>query len=85
MHDFFPDAGMVGNYGEARILVRNVTFGYTTGIQNGNDMSVFEEEMPTVNGTEGVAIFIVTAWSTRFLSVQVVSVETGTPSGTDFR
>lgn len=68
----FPDAGMAGDYGEARILVRNTASEFATGIFDG-DSDVFDENEPTVDGTKGINVRPVLAWATRVLFVEVIS------------
>lgn len=81
----FLDAGMVGNYGEARIFVRNHTSGYITGIWNSAFYYVFNAGMPTLNATDGLFVIAVIAWSTRVLFVEVVSVNSGISFNNDTR
>lgn len=76
---------MVGNYGEARIFVRNHTSGYITGIWNSDYNYVFNVRMPTLNATNGLFVIAVIAWSTRILFVEVVSVNSGTSFNNDTR
>jgi hypothetical protein len=63
----------VGNYANARIIVRNTSSAIVTGIQNLNGEYVTDEQLPTLNATEGLLVTAVLAWSTRILFVDVVS------------
>lgn len=74
----FLDAGVSGNYGEARILVRDIPSIFKTGIWNMDREYVFNEEMPSLNVSDGVSIIAVLAWSTRILHAEVVSIENDT-------
>ncbi|CAF3778309.1 unnamed protein product [Adineta steineri] len=65
-------AGMVGDYGNAGIFVRNTTSGVITGIQKSDDTYVSEGELPSLNATTGIKIQIVLAWSTRVVIVQII-------------
>jgi hypothetical protein len=67
------DAGMVGNYGNARIFVQNTSSGVITGVQNSFGIYANDEQMLLLDGTTGVTIQIVLAWSTRALLVEVVT------------
>lgn len=64
---------MVGNYGEARILVRSAASQFVTGVFK-EDTNVFDENKPNVDGTEGINVRSVLAWATRVLSVEAISV-----------
>lgn len=68
----FIDAGVVGNYGDARIIVRQSQTGLLTGIYL-NNVFVFTTNQPTLNLTQGVTVSVSIAWSTRLLFAEVVS------------
>ncbi|CAF1289121.1 unnamed protein product [Adineta steineri] len=65
-------AGMVGDYGNAGIFVRNTTSGVITGIQKSDGTYVSDGELPSLNATTGITIQIVLAWSTRVVIVQII-------------
>jgi hypothetical protein len=67
------DAGVVGNYSDARILVQNTSSRIITGIQDANGIYVTNQQLPTLNATQQLKIIYVLAWSTRFLLVEAVS------------
>jgi hypothetical protein len=71
MH-YFIDAGVVGDYGNARIIVRNTSSGVIAGIQDANGNYASDKQLITLNATEGLTIQLVIAWSTRILFVDVV-------------
>jgi hypothetical protein len=82
----FTDAGVVGNYADARIIVRNASSGIITGILDSNFNYVTNQQLPTLNATEGFYIFAVIAWSTRILFVEVISAQKNdSSSGSYFR
>ncbi len=62
----------MGDYGNARIIVQNTSSGVITGIQDANGNYASDEELMTLNATEGLTIQLVIAWSTRILFVDVV-------------
>jgi len=67
------DAGVVGDYKNARIFVRSSASGIITEvIYKGNGL-VSDKEISTLNATESVTIHVVLAWATRILVVDVVS------------
>ncbi len=67
------DAGVVGNYSDARILVRNTSSGIITGIQDAYGNYVTDRQLSTLNATLGLDIIYVLAWSTRYLLMEAVS------------
>ena len=87
--DFFLlmsiDAGIVGDYGKARIFVRNTSSNIITGIRDRSYTYVTDAMIPLLNGTEGIWIQIVLAWSTRIVSVEVVQSEGNLLSGFNVR
>jgi hypothetical protein len=76
---------MVGNYADARIIVRDFSSTYTTGVYDLNLNYVFNETLPTLNATNQYYITIVTAWSTRLLLVELVSTQDDGLSGFNSR
>lgn len=72
---YFADAGVVGNYKDAKILVTNTSSGIITGIKDYHDQYVSDQNLPTLNATKGLEIVRVLAWPTRFLILEVVSNE----------
>ena len=65
---------MVGDYGNARIIVRSTAENITTGIKHPlGSYTVYVDGMD-LNGTEGITIYSVLAWSTRIYFVEVVSI-----------
>ena len=70
------DAGMVGDYKNARIIVQNTSNEYTTGIVNMTS---------TMNGTEQIKIRVVLAWSTRIVFIEIVTADNTLIPGTNSR
>ena len=70
------DAGMVGDYKNARIIVQNTSNEYTTGIVNMTS---------TMNGTEQIKIRVVLAWSTRIVFIEIVTADNRLILGTNSR
>ncbi len=66
---------MVGNYANARIIVRDFSSTFTTGVYDLNSKYVFNRILPTLNVTNQYYITTVIAWSTRLLFVDVVSTQ----------
>ncbi|CAF1407557.1 unnamed protein product [Adineta ricciae] len=73
--DLLADAGVVGDYGEARIIVRNSSSGIITGIKDEN--GTYTTDAQTLNITRGFGgqVVIVLAWTTQLLSVNVIPAE----------
>ena len=69
----FVDAGMTGDYSNAQILVRNYQGGYTTGIQDANGNYATDQQLATLDATEGLQITFILAWSTRHLQIEAVT------------
>jgi hypothetical protein len=69
------DAGVVGDYANAQIIVQNSSSGYMTGVQDVNQELISDKQLSTLNGTEGLTIVVVTAWPTRLFFMEVVSTE----------
>ena len=68
----FVDAGMVGNYSNAQIIVRTTSSSSITGITNAQGNYTTDQSPLTLNATQGLRIVIVLAWSTRILQVEAV-------------
>ncbi len=81
----FVDVGVVGNYADARIIVRNTSSDFITGVMISNSQYVSDEQLLTLNATEGFDIIIVTAWSTRLLFAEVVSAQDDSLPDSNFR
>jgi hypothetical protein len=69
---------MVGDYGNAPIIVRNTTNQYKTGVLDENHVLISENEVSTLNGSKGIEIVSVLAWSTRIYFIEVVSIDNTT-------
>ncbi|CAF1236697.1 unnamed protein product [Adineta ricciae] len=68
-------AGVVGDYGNARIIVRNSSSVIITGIKNKNGNYITNAQISTVNRASRAKIIVVLAWSTRLLYVNVIPAE----------
>lgn len=68
------DAGMVGDYSNTRILIRNGTSNYPTSVYD-QSFAPFNFQSSILNATDGAIILASTAWATRSLSVEVVSAD----------
>lgn len=66
---------MVGDYGNARIIVRDTTLPFQTGVLDSNNLTITDAEISTLNGTEGIQLVRVLAWSTRIFFAEVVSID----------
>ena len=75
------DAGMVGDYSNARIFVRNTSNEYKTEVLNANNVAITDGQLSTLNGTKGVELMTVLAWSTRICFVEIVSINSTTLPG----
>ncbi len=69
----FIDAGMVGDYSTAHIIVQNTSTGIITGIQDANNNYATNQQVSTLNATKGLQIKFVLAWATRYLQVEAVT------------
>jgi hypothetical protein len=69
----FIDAGVVGNYSDAHIIVQNTSTGIITGIQDAYGNYTTDQQPLTLNATQGLKIVIVLAWSTRYLVIEAVT------------
>ena len=63
---------MVGDYGNAGIFVRNSKSGVITGIKKSNGTYVSDGEIPSLNATTGLTIEIVLAWSSRWVTAEII-------------
>lgn len=73
---------MIGNYGEARIVVRKTNQGWINGIYDRYEDYLFDKEMPTLNVTQDFYVSAIAAWSTRILFAEVVSMKNDTSLNT---
>ncbi len=69
----FIDAGVVDDYSNAHIIVQNTSSGIITGIQNAHGNYATDQQLLTLNATQGLKIVLVLAWSTRYLQVEAVT------------
>lgn len=76
---------MVGDYENARIIVRSTAANMTTGIQNPLDSYTIYKDGMDLNATEGISIYSVLAWSTRAYLVEVVSINDTSLPGSNSR
>lgn len=67
------DAGVVGDYGNAGIIVQSEASAIITSIYDASGYYLFDFTLPYLNATDGVYIVPVLAWSTRVLFAEVVS------------
>lgn len=74
---------MVGNYGQARILVRQTPSGIVNGIKDANGIYVNDSIVPTLNATEGTTIVYVFAYATRIFYIQAIPAEDDVVRGYD--
>ena len=83
---FHIDAGVVGDYAKAQIIVRNSTSNYITGILNArNDFIVDGGEPALLNVTEGVSIMVVLAWPTRLFFGEIISISDNSQPSSNLR
>ena len=78
---FFVDAGVVGNYSNAQIIVRSTSSGIITGILNTTGQYVTDAQLMNLNASQGILIRIALAWCTRYLFVEAVSAQSNGVSG----
>ncbi len=69
----FIDAGVVGDYSNAHIIVQNTSTGIITGIQNAHGNYATDQQLLTLNAAQGLIIKFVLAWSTRYLVIEAVT------------
>ena len=82
---YHVDAGVVGDYGNAPIIVRKTSSGIITGIQDEYGRYVSAERLTTFMSEDGFIIEVVTAGSTRLLYMDVVSASSLTTPGLNNR
>ena len=75
------DAGVVGDYTKAQIIVRNSPSGLVTGIVDANNIFISEQQLSTLNATKGLILVMVLAWPTRLLLGEVISAGNNGTSG----
>ncbi|CAF0925932.1 unnamed protein product [Rotaria sordida] len=68
-----PYAGVVGDYKNARILVRNSSSGIVTGLLNATGNYISNGEYMNLTASGAFPIVLVTAWASRFICVDVIS------------
>ncbi|CAF3354705.1 unnamed protein product, partial [Rotaria sp. Silwood2] len=76
-----PYAGVVGNYKNARILVRNSSSGVVTGLLNATGNYISNGEYMNLTASNGSSIILVTAWASRIVFVDVISEKHNAPHG----
>ncbi|UJR22388.1 hypothetical protein I4U23_025449 [Adineta vaga] len=69
-----PYIGVIGNYGNASIIVRTTSTDIKTGVLDNTTAYITDEVQSTLNAREGIKFVIVTAWSSRRMIVEVISV-----------
>ncbi len=65
----------MGDYSNAHIFVENTSFAYKTGIRDANGTYVTNQQLSTLNVTQGVQVIFALAWSTRYLQMEAVTPE----------
>ncbi|CAF4884024.1 unnamed protein product, partial [Rotaria sp. Silwood1] len=70
-----PYAGVVGNYSDARIFVRNNPQGFISGIVDNDGYYIKDGQELNVTAAGAFPIILVTAWASRMIIVEVVSGE----------
>ncbi|CAF3570870.1 unnamed protein product [Rotaria sp. Silwood1] len=70
-----PYAGVVGNYSDARIFVRNNPQGFISGIVDNDGYYIKDGQELNVTAAGAFPIILVTAWASRIIIVEVVSGE----------
>lgn len=63
---------MVGDYGNARILVRQSSSGIITGIQDAQGNYATDNILRTLNPLERIFVVLVQAWATRATFLDIV-------------
>ncbi|CAF1033567.1 unnamed protein product [Adineta steineri] len=66
-------AGVVGDFKQARKLVRQTPSGIITGIQDAHGKYVTDGEIPTLNVTEGATIVLVLAYATSIAYIEAIA------------
>jgi hypothetical protein len=70
---FCIDAGVVGDYKNAQIFVRNNPGGFKSGIIGNDGYYITEGEELNVTAAGEFPVVLVTAWASRIVFVEVVS------------
>ena len=65
----------MGDYGNARIIARNISSGITTGLYNTQGNVSIDGEVLNMNATEGLIVNAILTWSTRIFFAQVISTQ----------
>ncbi|CAF2812149.1 unnamed protein product [Rotaria sp. Silwood2] len=68
-----PYAGVVGNYKDASILVRNTPSGIVTGLLSATGDFVSNGQTMNVTASGAFPILLVTAWTSRIVFMDVIS------------
>lgn len=76
---------MLGDYSNATIIVRSTSAGNRTGITDMGYKYIDDVGSSILNATEGVKTRTVLAWSTRLLTLKVVSINGTNLSGLNRR
>ena len=79
------DAGVIGNYAEARMLARRTPSGIINGIQDANGNYVNDTVVPTLNVTEGTQVVLVLAFATRICYIEAIAPEDDLLPGYDIK
>lgn len=79
------DAGVVGDYTKAQIIVRDSASGFVTGILRDDDNFISEQQLSTLNATKGLSLIIALAWPTRLFIGEVVFAGDNSASGFNTR
>ena len=69
----FADAGVVGDYHNARILVRNNPDGFISGLVGSEWNYISQGEVLNATAENLFPILLVTAWPSRIVFIEVVS------------
>jgi hypothetical protein len=67
------DAGVVGDYKNASIIVRRSSSGVVAGILNSNNTYISNTQQENLTLPSLMRIILVTTWSSRFVFMEVVS------------
>lgn len=79
------DAGVVGDYAKAQIIVQKSPSGYVTGVLDATNNFISEQQLSTLNATIGLTLIAVLAWPTRLFVGEVVSTGNDSASGSNTR
>ena len=77
------DAGVVGDYSKAQIIVRQSSFIYITGVTDADNNFITDEKQETLDATVGLNVFMVLAWPTRLAFADIVSVDDNSLPGSN--